>query len=147
MWKEIIGLLYVAVLGAMDIREKKVPVWLLILGAMETIMVRLAEGFMDGWQKNTGSILWGMLPGLFLLAMAYLTKKAGYGDGVVLCLLGIRCGYRFCLAIFCMSLLLLSLTCMVLLLLKRVRRNTRIPYLPFLTVVYAGYLVFGERWQ
>ncbi len=73
------------------------------------------------------------LPGLFLLVLAWLTKESiGYGDGISVILLGGMVGLRNCIWVLCISLLLLSLAGLVLLVIKRVDRKTKIPYLPFL---------------
>lgn len=152
MWKKTVAALYLVILGAMDIKEKKVPVWLLVLGMLGAVAVSLSEGFGDGtnWQGNLGGMLVekliGMLPGFFLLIMAYLTGKAGYGDGIVLLLSGILHGYRFTMALLCGSLLLVFLVCVLLLLFRKVGRDTRIPYLPFLAAAYTAWVFWEKGW-
>lgn len=80
-------------------------------------------------------ILPAVLPGLFLLILAWFTKESiGYGDGISVLLLGGMVGLRNCIWVLGISLLLLSLVGLVLLVIKRVDRKTKIPYLPFLLV-------------
>ncbi len=78
----------------------------------------------------------GCVPGTILLFMAAATGKAGAADGIVLIFLGICTGGKICLAIFMLSLLLISIFSGILLVLRRVGRNTRLPYLPFLSAAW-----------
>ena len=77
-----------------------------------------------------------MKPGGLLLVTAYVTKKAGYGDGIVLLLLGMALGGDKSLLIFGLSLLLISVWSLILLVFHKAGRNTKIPYLPFLTAAF-----------
>lgn len=82
--------------------------------------------------------MWGILPGFMLLLTAVLSNKAGWADGVVLLLLGVMTGFRECTFSFILSMLAISVISLTLLMMKRVEKNTKIPYLPFLWV---GYMV------
>lgn len=138
MWKTVGGLIYLSVLSFMDIRERKIRVAWLAAGAIAICGLLLHEGAMvgtDGRELMTRSLL-GAIPGTFMLAVARLTGKAGYGDGIVLLLLGAGYGYLYSIVTLCLSLFLLSLCSVVLLMCRRVRRNTQMPYLPFLTAAY-----------
>lgn len=125
---------YLIVLGIMDFWKRKVPVLLLLAGGIVFSgmgIKRCIQGEML-WQE----CVWGMIPGMVLLLVAGITKKAGYGDGIVLVQMGIYLGCERVLLLFCFSLLLLSGSCMVLLLLRKVNKNTRMPYLSFLAITY-----------
>ncbi len=142
--KRMFLLFYLLVLSVFDWREKKVPAALLLAGVM------IAGGFglyncMLGVEDLARSIIelcFGLLPGLFLLLLAWLTRKIGYGDGVVMLTAGLLLGYRSCIALLCFSMLLAALISIVLLALRRANRHTVLPYLPFVTAVYlAGMLI------
>lgn len=138
MWKMVGVLIYLSMLSFMDIRERKISVAWLAAGAIAVCGFLLHEGMVvgtDGRELITGSLL-GAIPGIFMLAVARLTGKAGYGDGLVLILLGIEYGYLCCIMILSLSLFLLSLCSAVLLLCRRVKGSTQMPYLPFLTAAY-----------
>ncbi len=132
---------YLTLLSILDIREKKVPVWLLLAGigsaAVLKIVGELGNG--RGWTSVLAELILGMMPGAFLLLVSFLSGKAGYGDGLVLLALGILYGYLPTFILLSGSLLLLSAISIILLLGKRVKRDTKIPYLPFLSAVYIGY--------
>lgn len=85
----------------------------------------------------------GVLPGAGMLLLAKCSHKAGYGDGIVLMQLGFGLGYRQLLLLFSVSLLLLSGISVLLLLLKKVGRNTRMPYLTFLALTYVVWCIRG----
>lgn len=136
MWKFILIALWLVALAWMDIRRKHVPVWLLALGGIFVTIVSfygLWQGQLEGREQ-----VWSIVPGAVLLAVAVLTKKAGWADGMVLLFLGILTDFRECILSFTLSMLFISMMSLVLLALKRVRKNTTLPYLPFLC---AGYLV------
>ncbi len=142
MWKNIVIMVYLTVLGIMDIKERKLPVWLLgvsgILAFCVAMLGRLNWG--SGVSSALLEVILGMLPGAFLLAMAFLTKKIGYGDGIVLLQLGCIYGYMHSLAFLCVSLFLLSIVAMIFLASKKVKNDTPLPYIPFLAVTFAGYV-------
>lgn len=75
----------------------------------------------------------GLMPGLIFLLFAWLTKKVGYGDGWLLLILGFVLGYYQCVTILMISLLLASITAIILLVFYHVKRNTKLPFIPFLT--------------
>lgn len=134
MWKVILIAIWLGILAFMDIRRRWVPVWLL---AVSSIFVTCVSAY-EIWQGSMGSveILWGILPGFMLLLTAVFSNKAGWADGVVLLLLGGMTGFRECTFSFILSMLAISVTSLTLLVIKRVGKNTKIPYLPFLWIGY-----------
>lgn len=126
-------LLYLVILSIYDCREKQVPAVFLYVGIGLTALWLVSGGRN---LQEIGTLLLGMLPGLFLLLVAFATKKAGYGDGIVLAVAGAVLGYRQAVLVFCIGLLLVSLVSMLLLLLRKVNGRTKIPFLPFLTAAY-----------
>ena len=121
-------------ISVMDIRSRRVPIWILLLGggvALTVLADQLVGGAMEYFEVFTG-----ILPGMVLLLIAFTTKKAGYGDGVVLLLVGMASGGSKSLWIFCISLFLISIYCVILLFCHKVKRNSEIPYLPFLTIAW-----------
>lgn len=142
MWKDIMLVIYLTILGIMDIKECKLPVWLLWIGGMFALGMGLLERLClgRGLLNTLIEILSGMLPGSILLLVAFLTKKAGYGDGIVLLQLGFIYSYALVWAFLCISLLLLSVIAMIFLALKKIQKDTAVPYIPFLTVTFTGYV-------
>lgn len=118
-------------MSVMDVKSRRVPAWMLWIGAVAAAGTQLYEmiskGTMD-WQ-----ICRGLLPGLLMLAVALATGKAGMADGIIMLLLGICAGYEVCVAASLGGLFLLAFVSGILLVLRKVKRDTRIPFVPFLT--------------
>lgn len=129
--KFVIGAMLLVFLGLaayFDCRLKRIPWSVLGMGAIFMILCNILQ-----WKEFKMGILLSVLPGMFLLMLAWFTKESiGYGDGISVLLLGGMAGLRNCIWVLCISLLLLSLVGLVLLVIKRVDRKTKIPYLPFL---------------
>lgn len=118
----------------LDIRSRRIPVWMLVLGGAFAALAALCRfGFT---LAECVEMIKGCIPGAILLLMAAATGKAGTADGIALIFLGICTGGKICLAVFMLSLVLISLFSGVLLALGRVGRNTRLPYLPFLSAAW-----------
>lgn len=118
----------------LDIRSRRIPVWILALGgAFAGLTVVCGSGFT---LAECMEMIKGCVPGVILLLMAAATGKAGTADGIVLIFLGVCMGGKICMAVFMLSLLLISLFSGILLTLRRVGRNTRLPYLPFLSMAW-----------
>lgn len=130
---EIVVMGCLVVLSIMDLRTRKVPLIPVILLGIVAVVYRLWNG--GPW---TAMIL-GMIPGLVLLVLAFCTRESiGYGDGVVLCALGLFCGVKKAIAVLGMAFLLAAILAMVLLVLKKAGRKTELPFLPCLC---SGYLL------
>lgn len=116
-----------------DIRRRRVPIWLLLLGGLAVIPAaiwRCGSRPEEYWE-----VLKGCIPGIVLLAMAGATRKAGVADGIALLYMGVLLE-KGCLLIFVISLLLISFYSGFLLVLRRAERNTELPYLPFLSAAW-----------
>lgn len=132
MWKDIITAGWLLVLSVMDIKKKSVPLWLLGIGVVNTAVILLTEGLssgLDGWL-----LCRSLFPGAMFLVTAAATDKAGYGDGIVLLMLGLMSGSEICLLALTAGLFLIAVFSGALLALRKVKRNSRIPFLPFLAV-------------
>lgn len=130
MWLTVFTAVWLSAVSIMDIRSRRVPVWLLLFGGIPTLLAELYKGG-DGIH-----ILLGALPGILLLGTAFATKKAGYGDGIVLLFLGMMLGGGKSLLLFGLSLFLISICSLILLALGKAGRNTGIPFLPFLSAAW-----------
>ena len=130
--------LYLLAVSIFDIREKKIPILFLGGGG-----ILVGAGILYG--MIAGKLAWyqpllGMIPGVALLAVARLTEKMGYGDGIVLMMIGGMTGYRGSLVVLCLGSFLASLLCVALLAIRKVKKHSRIPYVPFLTGAYLVYI-------
>lgn len=136
MWKEAVTAVWLLPISIMDTKSKRVPVWMLWAGAVAAAGALLYEGIIGG--LNVWQVCRALIPGLILLAIAFVTGKAGPADGIILMLLGIFMGYEGCMAASLGGLFLISLFSGILLMLHRVKKDTKIPFVPFLAM---GWLV------
>lgn len=135
MWFTVLIMLWLLCISMMDIRRRSVPAWMLVPGG---VLAGIALNIRPG---AAGDML-GILPGAILLVTAFVTKKAGYGDGIVMLFLGIVEGSGESLLIFAAGLVFAAVFSLILLGLRRAGRNTRIPFLPFLTAAWLIVAVF-----
>ena len=120
--------------AAYDIKTKMVPLIAVAATAGSVLLYRLCVG--------TGilELVMGLIPGVLLLVLALVTQESiGTGDGLMLCVLGLFCGWRQCLAVFGMALVLSALLSIILLICRKVGRKTELPFLPSLL---GGYLLY-----
>ena len=138
MWITICFMIWLGVLGLMDIRYRKVPVWLMVAGVMAAAGValyRYLAGAGDfcvpgGLQR----LSYDLVPGGILLAVSITTGRTGLADGIVLLATGLFLEPGGGFVVFSLSLFVLALVSVALLLLGQAGRNTKMPYLPFLWV-------------
>lgn len=141
MWIKIGIVLYLAVLGVVDGRHRQIPVWVLSGGGVLSVGIGMFKCIQEEmmWMEP----VWGLLPGVFLLLIAWASKKAGYADGIVLMQLGWCMGWRNVLFLLCFSMLLLSGISVVLLLARKVEKETKMPYLTALSFTYLVWIILG----
>lgn len=116
-----------------DIKNRKIPVWVLAAGgiwAFAGIVLRVVQA---GIPETLLFALSAVMPGAALLVLSFLTeKKIGYGDGIILTMLGCMEGVRTALLVFCIGLFLQSLFAVGLLIAKKADKQSCIPFVPFL---------------
>ena len=130
MWSIWIVTVWLMVSGVMDKKTRRVTVWMLALGGVLAVWAAFCQGC--GWPEAAK----GMLPGAALVLIAFSTNKAGYGDGIVLGCLGMALGGERSMLLLGISLFLISLCALVLLAMRRVGKDTRLPFLPFLAAAW-----------
>lgn len=130
MWRMGLIIFWLGILAVMDIRQRRVPVCLLAVGGVFAVITAAYSCF-NGTTQGV-EMLWGLIPGGFLLLVAAATQKAGWADGIVLLTLGMLLDHQACTVSFAISLFLISVVSLLLLVFRRIGRNARLPYLPFL---------------
>lgn len=120
--------------GIIDIRTRRIPVWLLAAGGV-CAAPALAQQLGGGY-GGCVELLKGLVPGILLLGIGFMTKKVGYGDGIGVLLAGTISGGGKALLLFGTSMFFMAFFALALLALQKVRQGTRIPYLPFLAAAW-----------
>ena len=117
-----------------DIRKQSISLLHLMIGGVLVVVVAWIE-------KDTDmtKMMIGVIPGSMLLLASVLGKcEIGEADGFVLSIIGGVYGIWVAIGVLFIGLSLVCVLTGCLLVMKRIHRKTRIPFLPFLT---AGYLV------
>lgn len=125
------GLLIIS--SVFDIKWKKVPLIIFISGGALAVLWICIRIYTQGVGETLLESAAAVLPGAGLIALSFVTdKKIGYGDGILLIILGILQGLEKIILVFCIGLFLQSLLAVVLLILKKADKQTCIPFIPFL---------------
>lgn len=121
-----------------DLSYKKIPLLFLLCGA--------AFGTVLLWRGDVvwGEVMFSLVPGVILLLMGFFSgEKIGYGDGALVIVLGILEGGANCLWDVAIGLLVLMIVVTILLMLKKVGKETEMPFAPFLLVAHVIGCFFG----
>lgn len=131
----IICLVFMAICAVIDIRKKEIPIVIIALfGGCAFLYIIIWE------RKGWDDIFYSFIPGLSLLLIGLCTRESiGYGDGLAAMMIGILIGWEGCVAAVTGGFLLSAVFALVLLVCKKVKGKSRIPFLPFLA---AGLGVF-----
>lgn len=122
-----------------DAKSFCLPLWLVILGLGGSL-----AGLWYGWACGDGSrweLLLGLVPGGLSILLAFLTREQiGYGDGLMLLMLGGCIGGQATLGTWAGGLVLSFVVSVVLLTTRKAGRSTRIPFVPCL---FLGFVIVG----
>lgn len=131
---ENVIVLFFLVFGTVwDIKRKTVPVkYLVVWGIVCVIYI----GFVGLVSKDIESLkesLWGILPGGIGLFLAYATREQiGYGDGWIILFAGLFLGIKVVLILLFVALTAVTVFSIGLLMMRKAKRKTAIPFIPFL---------------
>lgn len=122
-----------------DIKSYSLPWWLVVLGLLGGV----AGGsyFLISGEGDWREVLTGLLPGGLAIGLAFFSKEQiGYGDGLILWMLGGCVGTQSTVGILMIGLFTSFVVSIVLLMVRKAGRDTKIPFVPCLLL---GYFVFG----
>lgn len=135
----LVWLVLLAVISWQDIREKQIPVPMLVLTGCAGTGIQFFEN-----SVSLGSWFGGVFLGTFMLGVAFITGEAvGYGDGWLILVMGMSLGFAGSLASMLMAFGASALFGGCLLAFKKVKRDYRIPFAPFLFFGSAIYCLMG----
>lgn len=122
--------------SAIDIKRKEIPASMLVVLGITTILFFFGSA-KGAWGGNICVFAKGMIPGILLLAAAKVSKEhIGCGDGIVLMGIGSVVGAGKCMLIFAMALVMAGIFAFGIIVVRRVSKNYKIPFVPFLTMAY-----------
>lgn len=119
---------FMAICCVFDIRKKEIPVYIImVFGIVSLVIVAIKQ------KPELYSALCSLIPGAVMLGLSLCTKESiGYGDGFVVLVLGVMLGFAKCTVAVLAGLFLSAIAGLVLLVLKKVRGKSRMPFMPFL---------------
>ncbi len=128
-WKWIIISIFMVVCTVMDMRKKEIPAVIIVLFGLPLLCHMIF-----GNERQWIGLLYSLMPGMFLLMLSYCTKESiGYGDGLVVLVIGICMGTGICIAALAAGLMISAVCGMALLVFRKAGGKTRMPFVPFLS--------------
>lgn len=120
--------------GVADIRRKEIKIaYILGMSVVSIACIYMSE------QRAVFDIVGGVSIGLCMIGLSLMTREQiGRGDGMVVAAVGAMLGIRSCVSVVCLASLLMAVVSIIILLLRKGNRNTRLPYIPAL---FAGYVI------
>lgn len=119
------AIMFLAILSLEDIREKRISVKRVLIGALAAVICQLITG-----QASVIAIVGSLIPGIVLLLLSAITKESiGKGDGIVVMMLGLWIGGQMTFLVVCLAVWAAGIFAMVCLLRKK---RELIPFVPCL---------------
>lgn len=141
MWEmsQFIVIAVLAGLSVVDIYSRQIPVSVLVGGSLSVLGYQI---FIE--KGNVWLIIGGIGVGILFLLVSRSTREGiGYGDSWVILILGIYLGVWRLLEVLAAAFLILEAAAVVCLVIKKMSRKYKLPFLPFLTIGYL-YSVFAR---
>lgn len=130
---EVIIFALLCICSVFDIRKKEIPLIILSAGFLTALGINIWH-IWNGLESVSGMAV-SVLPGAFFMLISFCTgEKIGYGDGLLLIVMGLLIGFGRCFLVVCVSLIFSSAFALILLVFCKAGRNSRLPLVPFLTI-------------
>ncbi|MCL2253027.1 MAG: hypothetical protein FWC09_01160 [Lachnospiraceae bacterium] len=125
---DAIILFFLAMFAFFDIKSKKIPLCLIMIFGIVAVLVSVLGSDFDKW-----AFLAKMMPGVFLLLISFISNQAiGYGDGLIVLLIGLLTPLHINISLILAAFLLSALASIIVLVLKKGTKNSKLPFVPFL---------------
>lgn len=126
--KIFVILVYIFIAAYIDIKNKYIDIYLVILGFMIAIILYLFMPY------NLFELLIGIAVGIIVSIISFCTKQSvGFGDGIILIILGIVFGLST-INIFLYSIIILLVYSILMFLFIKKYKLSTIPFIPFLFI-------------
>jgi leader peptidase (prepilin peptidase)/N-methyltransferase len=112
-----------------DWRYRQIPIAITLAGGVMGLMLSLIR------ERNMMDLCMGLLPGVVCLGLGWITREAiGYGDGFLLCAMGMYRDLEELVGIIAIASSLAGVWGMVLIIFCKKKGKDQIPFVPFLLV-------------
>ena len=130
---------YLGVLTVMDIRNKRLNLLFLLSG-----FLLMAAGFFCKREIHPLLLATGAGVGLVFLRASRVTGESfGYGDSILIMIMGGFLGFWDILSLLTAAFLLAAVFSVIMLVRKKFNRKTAFPFVPFLMIAYTGGMILG----
>lgn len=120
-----------------DIREQKIPTNVSIIGGILGFLLSVHT------KRSCLDVCMALLPGVSMLIVGWISKESiGYGDGILISILGLFYTWEVLLEICFLSFLCSAGAALVLLVVLKKRGKDTIPFVPFLMLGW-GISIWG----
>lgn len=110
-----------------DLRKKQLPLWITLTGMGIGLLLWILE------EKFDVTKFAGIIPGLLCLMFSKVSREAmGYGDGLLICMMGIYLGLTATVSVCMWAFVLAAVTALFLLIVKKKKGKQEMPFVPFL---------------
>lgn len=131
---DVVVLIFLLLCSVSDIRTKRISTKVLIGMSLVLVVFRLLADY-----KTIVAAVYGMGIGVIFLLISRFTKEAiGYGDSWIILLLGGYLGGEKLLLLITIAFFFAGLVSLAGFVWKKWSRKYTIPFIPFLTLAYAG---------
>lgn len=134
---------FLCLCAVFDLKKKEIPLILIGIGIMGGAGLNawlLWEGML-----SIEEIGISLLPGIFFVLASWGTKeKIGYGDGLILFITGLFAGFYKCFLGVCIGLVFSAVFAVLLLIIHKAKKDSRIPFVPFLAMGMGVGMILGR---
>lgn len=125
--------------GIRDLRRKEISVLTCVVTALIGFLIRICWRDLSWW-----SFIGCVAPGGILLLLSLVSRESiGYGDGLILCAIGILIGGAETVTLFCHALFLCGIFSGFIFLFQKAGGKKRIPFVVFMLPSY-GIMILVE---
>lgn len=131
MEKWVVGV-FLGICSASDIKRKEIHLLIIGIFGISGILFQVCTGNIATWKWGLGALM-----GISMLGISFVTREAiGYGDGLVIGVLGLWLGIVPAFEILFLGLCASALVSAVLIIIKKVARGYRIAFVPFILLAW-----------
>ena len=136
-------IIWLLVMGIIDIKKKAVPLALLIIFSVMSILLKLVSAIRDRQQIETVYFIFILIYAMVTIFVSVWGQMLGMADMIILGVLSFLAGIQKAVWVLLMALFLVSISAAILLVLKRVKAKDRIAFIPYMFLAYLGVILCG----
>lgn len=143
---ESVIVIFFLVLGSIwDVKKKSVPYMYLLLWGIVALVYLISNSLIKKNGDIWITVLFGIIPGIVCLLISYVSREQiGYGDGWAILLMGALLGISRVMKLLLAAFSLLTVIAIFLLITKKAKRKSTIPFIPFLFLGYLMVFLYGR---